>query len=288
MRRVMLAVVAAAAVAVAAVVAAVPARAEEGASVTAVGWWTSIPVTSAPEGGVAVGQGATGPTAVAALRLAVDEEPPTSAVLTLTEADGVNADGAVITVCPTPNQWEPVAAGPMEDAPKPECDSGSVDLERGADGAWTGDVASLLEPNTVSLMIVPKEPAPEEPPAAPFQASFDPPATSAPAAPSSSARPSTSPTTVARPATTVAPSFTAPPAPAVTVAPRAPAPAGDPPVAIGPAVTVPTNVAALPTVARAGEPRPWGQVLFFLVVATVAGTVAGVGRNQLRARRAAV
>ena len=273
-------------------VSAPDAGAAEGATITAVGWWTSVPVMSAPEGGVAVGRGGSGPIAVAALRFSVEEESPATAELTLTEADGIGADAATLQVCPTPNDWEPVAAGAMAEAPRPECGRGSVMLERADDGTWSGDVAPLLEPGQPSLMVLPGEAdAAESAPTPPFQLSFDPPALSAPAAatasPQADATPAPRPTPAptATPAPGPASSFSPPPLPAASAATTTTVPSPEPEptdeVAIGPSVALPTA-----TTATASEDRPWGQMLFFLVVSALAGTVAGVGRRQLRLRRA--
>jgi hypothetical protein len=271
-------------------VSAPDAGAAEGATITAVGWWTSVPVTSAPEGGVAVGRGGGDPIAVAAIQLSVDEELPTTAELTLTEADGVGADVATLQVCPTPNDWEPVAAGAMADAPRPECGRGSVTLERADDGTWSGDVASLLEPGQPSLMVLPGEADPaDSAPTPPFQLSFEPPALSAPAASTTTAQadptPAPRPAASATPAPTPASSFAPPPPPAAasvtTTTVSSPEPEPTDEVAIGPSVSFPTA-----TTAAAREDRPWGQMLFFLVISALAGTAAGVGRRQLRLRRA--
>ena len=269
-------------------VSAPDAGAADGATITAVGWWTSVPVLSAPEGGLAVGQGGSGPIAVAALRLSVDEVLPDKAQLTLTEADGVAADAATLQVCATPNDWEPVAAGSMDDAPKPECGRGSVVLERSADGTWSGDVASLLTEGQPSLMVLPGEAEAGGAPSAPFQVSFDPPELVAPAAAATAedtgSDPSPRPTPAASPTPAPTPSFSPPPAPAqpaVTTTVPSPDPEPTEEVAIGPSVALPTA----PT-SSSSEARPWGQMVFFLVISAAAGTAAGVGRRQLRLRRA--
>lgn len=268
-----------------------PATAAEGASITAVGWWTNIPVASAPEGGIAVGHGASGPSTVAALNIAVPGEVPLQATLRLTEADAVGADSAVIHVCPTPNNWEPEEGGSMEDAPKAEClEQGSSPLERGDDGTWTADVASLLDEDTVSLMVVPAEPqTDEEPPQGPFHVSFDPPVLDAPAPPSSDA----ATTTTTEPSSGGASSFTPPPRTQAPV-PTTAAPTAEPPASVEPeqrqeqeqAATAPAGRFPTQNGASGGDGRPWEQALFFVVVAAVAGTLAGVGRWQLRMRSA--
>ena len=266
------------------------ARAADGATITAVGWWTSVPVMTAPEGGLAVGRGGSGPIAVAALRLSVDEVLPDKAQLTLTEADGVGADVATLQVCPTPNDWEPVAAGSMDDAPKPECGRGSVVLERAADGTWSGDVASLLTEGQPSLMVLPGEAdGAEGAPSAPFQVSFDPPELVAPAAAAPAAgggdEPASRPSPAASPTPAPTSSFSPPSAPPTQAVVTTTVPSPDPEpteeVAIGPSVSLPTAPAS-----SSSEDRPWGQMVFFLVLSAIAGTAAGVGRRQLRLRRA--
>lgn len=129
------------------------------ASVGDVGWWTSSPAASAPEGGLAVSAGPGGTVSLGAVRIRLLVDRVDSARLALAEAGGLQASGAQLQVCPTPNAW---SAGPkqaMEEAPKAECDRTKAELSRSADGVWSADVAPLLsasdDDGEVSLMVVP-------------------------------------------------------------------------------------------------------------------------------------
>lgn len=133
---------------------------EAAASISDVGWWTSNPTATAPEKGIAVSAGPSGPITVAAVRVLLLADSIDTAALVLKEDGGVQASGAQLQVCTTPNAW---AGGPkqtMDKAPKPECDRAKAALARGADGTWRADVRTLLVPPSedqteVSLMIVP-------------------------------------------------------------------------------------------------------------------------------------
>lgn len=161
MRRTLFAIAAGATAAAVAVAAAVvPAFAE--ASISQIGWWTRNPIATAPEDGFAVARAPDGDLSVAALGVFSTGD-LTKATLILTEADTVNAGGAVLQVCFTPNEWSAGAKQRWADRPKAECDSGSAELRRNAtSGTWAGDVLSVLsaadeDASSVSMMIVPGE-----------------------------------------------------------------------------------------------------------------------------------
>lgn len=142
--------------ALALLIAAPAAHAHNGDHATAVGWWTSQPGASeAAENGFEVAAFAGEPVSIAALRFTVAGS-PTSATLTVAEADGATVTPATaLQACSTADPWEPEDPGAMGDAPKPDCTNG-VDLTRDeAAKTWTGDVGALLAGG--SLMIVPGE-----------------------------------------------------------------------------------------------------------------------------------
>lgn len=267
------------------------------ARIVEVGWWRSVGTSQPPEGGVAIGGNATGPTAVAAIRVSVPGGAPLTAELTLLEAGNVAGDGAALMLCPTSEPWKSVAGGSMDEAPAPDCARGEVPLERDEAGAWTAEVASLLTAETASLMIVPatsEEAADPLAGAAPFEVSFEPPTLVATAPPSESGdsfeRPSsggsfgTSPSSDERPPFAPIPidrgetAFAAPP---LGGAPVAEQPATDQ-VAIAPSAPVPTRAVSDP--GGGGGGRNWGQALSYTLMAAAIGGAAGVGRWQLRMR----
>ena len=144
--------------ALALLVVAPAAHAHNGDHATAVGWWTSQPgAAEAPENGFEVAAFAGEPVSVAALRFTV-EGSPTSATLTLTEAEGATVTPATaLQACTTADPWEPEDPGAMADAPKADCTNG-VDLTRDeAAKTWSGDVGALLAGG--SVMVVPGETA---------------------------------------------------------------------------------------------------------------------------------
>ena len=132
---------------------------EAGASISDVGWWTSNPAASAPEGGLAVSAGPSGTISVGAVRVLLLVDRVDEARLSLPEEGGLQAGGAQLQVCATPNAWSAGAKQPMAAAPKAECDGGKAELKRSPEGVWSADVSSLLTPDgderEVSLMVVP-------------------------------------------------------------------------------------------------------------------------------------
>lgn len=267
------------------------------AQIAEVGWWRSVAGSQPPEGGVAVGGNAAGPTAVAAIRVSVAGDAPLTAEVTLLEAGNIVGDTAGLVLCPTADEWTAAAGGSMDDAPAPDCESGSTPLNRDESGAWTAEVASLLTGETASLMIVPA-PADDSSAdplagAAPFEVSFEAPTLAATGAsggsgdgfeqPSSSGSFASSPSTDQRPPFAPIPidrgasGFTAPPPPG---APAPPAETDQ--VAISPSAPVPTR--ALSDPGGGGGGRPWGQAVSYTLLAAGIGGAAGVGRWQLRSR----
>ena len=153
------AVLALAAVVTLVLATAVAASAQAAASISAVGWWTTNPAASSPEGGLAVSAGPNGAISVSALRVQLSVDDIDAATLTLKEAGGVQQSNAQLQVCTTPNAWSSGPKQSFDKAPKPECDVEKAALARSPEGVWTADVSSLLasseDGEDVALMIVP-------------------------------------------------------------------------------------------------------------------------------------
>ncbi|MBI2168628.1 MAG: hypothetical protein HYU28_03880 [Actinobacteria bacterium] len=135
-------------------VGAVPRAAAEPA-VSEVGWWTSSPFASAPEGGVAVGNAPNGPSSVAAVRLDLGRGVTGAATLRLEEAGGFAQEVASIQACRGDDAWQAADGGPLEDAPEDRCGTSPVLLEE-TEGVWTVDVAALIGgDSTATVMLLP-------------------------------------------------------------------------------------------------------------------------------------
>jgi hypothetical protein len=151
-----------------------------GATVIELGWWTTTASTTTPAGGFQVGKTPDGAdSAVAAFRIRVDGE-VTKAILILVEgAGGQFKEGAGIDACPTTAAWTVASGGPIEQAPKAECDSAKVPLTRNPSaGTWTadllpllagksGEVSVVLRPGAVTTIAPPTPPAVPSPPVVP-------------------------------------------------------------------------------------------------------------------------
>jgi len=228
-------------VAVAAAVAATWALAGVGtadaAAVAEVGWWSRNPLSSAPDGGFAVGAAPDGPTAVAALRVDVGGGVDTLVVDVVPTADaGALGD---LEVCTAPDTWTAAAPGVLADAPATACEGDAVPFGRAGD-VWRADVSSLVRGSsgTVSLAVVPVAGAGT----VPFEVTFE-----APSATATGEAPAPAPSTGGALGGGASPPATAP----------APAPAFSPP---RPAVVAPvplgggaTGAAPTTTVAPAAE-----------------------------------
>lgn len=147
-------------VAAAGTVALVPVArsADADPTITAVGWWTRSPLAGAPEGGIAVSSAPDGPVTVAAVSLDLGEGGVTAAALEAVEVGGVAQSLATAMVCATPPGWAPAAGAPLEQAPHPACEAGSVPFTRNeASSTWRADLGALLLGKTgaVAVMVVP-------------------------------------------------------------------------------------------------------------------------------------
>jgi hypothetical protein len=126
--------------------------------VSQVGWWTRSPSPpTVPEGGSSVGAAPDGDLTVGAVLVDTGGGASGSSLRLVESSGGAGAEVAALQVCPTSATWAAEAGGAMADAPDGQCDAASVEMVRGADGTWTGDVQSLLEGKTgeVGLLVRP-------------------------------------------------------------------------------------------------------------------------------------
>lgn len=280
-----------------ALLVAAPAAAHNGDHATEVGWWTSQPgAAEAPDQGFEVAAFAGEPVSVAALRFTVSGS-PTSATLTLVEAEGATVTPATaLQVCSTADPWKPADPGAMGEAPKPDCTNG-VDLTRDeAAKTWTGDVGALLAAG--SLMVVPGEvPAGGAPLDPGFRLQLTEAALAVTAAPDISGSPAfaepggSGGSSSFSPSPSSSGSFSAPAAPLGSVE-AAPPPAPD-------AGTTPTTVVAeeapaegeevaFEGFAEGAEPvgggKPWARLLLLVPLSAVGGLASVYGKKALAQR----
>lgn len=269
--------------------------------ITDIGWWTRSPLSSAPEGGFAVGAAPDGATAVAALRVDVGGGVETL-LLEVEPASDAVALGS-LEVCVAPDTWAAASAGALDDAPTTVCEGASVPFARAGTGTgWRADVSSLVQSATgdVSLAVVPIAGSGT----VPYEVTFGPPAatatgaTAAPSTPTPSPSPSPSPAPSGSPSVSPAPSpspisagsgasrpvVTVPPA--SSAVPAAPPAAPDAPeVDDGAASTIELANAGILDDVTSSTPR-WGEALILVLIGF--GVGAGVyGVSRLSAGRAA-
>jgi hypothetical protein len=271
--------------------------------ITDVGWWSRNPLSSAPDGGFAVGSAPDGPTAVAALRfdlgggvetLVLDVTPTTDAVAL-----------ASLEVCVGDDGWTPESGGGWGDAPTTTCAGATVPFARAGDG-WRADVSSLVQGLTgsASIAVVPTSGSGTVPYEVRF-ADARAVATGARAAPSpDAAAPAPTAQVSAAPGPGPAPSPSPAPPPisgggalptpaAPPPAPSAPAadPAGDAAVAdVEPAEEEASSTfelanAGLLDDVGASDPR-WGEALVLVLIGLAVGA-AVYGSSRFSAARAA-
>lgn len=125
------------------------------------GWWNRLntgsplpaPTPPVPEGGLRVGGGLDGPTAVAAVRFAVAEG-EASSTLTLEIATETGGDEAVLLACANDRKWTPVENGPFPARPKDLCDQGNAVGKR--EGmSFTFEVGQLVDDGVLDVVLVP-------------------------------------------------------------------------------------------------------------------------------------
>ena len=264
-------------------------RAESGANVTEVGWWSRAPAATTPAGGgFEVADSPGGALSVAAIRVNVTAPSLTSARLVLPENN--QTGNGVLQVCTTASAWRPESPGMYDQAPAPDCGSAIAMVRDPAQPAWTAEVMPLLSggPREVSLMVVPG-PAPAPLPApAPFVVSLrgaeviSEAGAPLPDVGGSPPPPSAFDSTFGGASAVGSPSDFGVPAPL----PAAPVvvPASEQIVA-APAQTP----GRFPTRGDVGTPggganQPWGRLPFLTLAAAAVGAVSSVGRVQLRER----
>ena len=148
-----------------------------GARLATAGWWWRVQTgvlalpapPHVPEQGLAVGQAADGPTAISALRFALDSD-ETDPVLSLVVAESAAAADVGLVACPSAAPWFGVQAGGWDERPEAACSAGTVNGAESEDGAsWTFALAPLYDDGLLDVVIMPAEGS------APFEMSFEPP-----------------------------------------------------------------------------------------------------------------
>lgn len=267
-----------------------------------VGWWTRNPLSTAPDGGFAVGAAPDGVTAVAALRIDVGGGVETLVLEVQPAGDTVALSS--LEVCVAPETWTAAAPGPLDDAPATACEGDSVPFAEAGD-QWRADVSSLVQSTSgsVSLAVVPIAGSGT----VPYEVTFERPsarATGATAAPAPRGAPTPSPTPAPPPPPSATPSVNRAPAPpTISVGPTSPRPAVTVPPAAPAAPTAPAETPVPPAeqddasstieLASAGllddvassEPR-WGEALVLVLIGLVVGA-AVYGISRISASRAA-
>jgi hypothetical protein len=211
--------------------AASPAAAAEP---TELGWWwlgrpaavmpaLFAPVTEVPDGGLYVAVGSGGPTAISALRYAIDAD-ATTLTLVIASVTGTVA----IDACPAATPWVPAENGGWDQRPQPDCGalsvSGTVDE---AKRRVTFPVSSFQRSGILEVVLVPGASPDGGDPAA-FEVAFEPPdadsleTTTADAESTDVASGPIGPTAPDAPGFSPSLDFTTP-TPAATTAPAAPA-----------------------------------------------------------------
>lgn len=124
------------------------------AEVVEVGWWSRNPLSSAPEGGFAVGAAPDGPSAVAAVRidLAGGVDTLVLDVVPTTDAGSLGS----LQVCIGPDNWTAAARGALDDAPATTCEADPVPFGPAGE-RWRADASSLVQGSSgeVTLVVVP-------------------------------------------------------------------------------------------------------------------------------------
>ena len=147
------------------------------ASLQTAGWWWRAqtgafglpPPPHVPENGLAVGNGADGPTAISALRFTLDAD-EINPVLELVVAENLSGDGVALVACPATSQWFGTQAGNWAERPEAACPPGAAEGVASPDAtSWTFELGRLHADAPVDVVILPAEAS------APFEVSFEPP-----------------------------------------------------------------------------------------------------------------
>jgi hypothetical protein len=140
-------------------------------AVTSGWWWREQPADGVlpppphvPQRGLRVASDASGPSAVAAVRIAL---PPgeTNPVLTLDVAAGATGT-AVLNACPVKATWKPVSGGAWSSRPEPDCVGGVAVGTTSADGTTVVFDLSPVAPSGDGAVDVVVFPAPQALPVA--------------------------------------------------------------------------------------------------------------------------
>jgi len=297
-----------------------------GGSITKVGWWTRSPAARAPDGGFNVGNAADGPVSVAAVEVSSSTGlKRATLVLTEEGGIQADSAKLAVCATPNEwdaGAAQPMADAPKAECDSGQVEL----ARNASSSTWAADVSSLLsdieDEGVVSLMIVPSGAAAV--PVA-FEVRFQKPELSSEVSASSSSTDfssefssgdgsssfgssdsgssssaggfsnstgnSSSDLSTFGPTTFNSSATVAPVAPtAADGAAGAVSPAGDGAAGGTTATTAPAELAALPTQAGTGAAVGGGnhavQALFFVFLATIAGTAAGAGRWFVRNRTA--
>jgi hypothetical protein len=130
------------------------------------GWWwiaqsgaAAVPSPpTVPPGGLMVGAGPGGATAIAALRFELDPDQGSPVVTLAVAPNGdVNGAGAALAACPAASMWASAYAGAWESKPASTCGR-AVRGVRSADGlTWTFGLASVVVDNVIDVVLEPQE-----------------------------------------------------------------------------------------------------------------------------------
>jgi len=125
------------------------------------GWWDRnadalLPALDPPpDGALRVANDPTGPSAVAAVRFALDDGEADPTLVLRTADDPVPADAGFVA-CPATSDWEPADGEPLDDAPSADCDGSAALGAVAADGASVSfDLSTFPDGPTFDVVISP-------------------------------------------------------------------------------------------------------------------------------------
>lgn len=147
----------------------------DAAQMNTAGWWWRAqtgaagvpPPPHVPANGLAVGTAPDGPTAVTAVRFALEDD-EIDPVLTLTTAEQFAAGQVELVACLSGGPWFGVQAGNWEERPEAACDRAAVNGVTSPDGtAWTFALSPLYADGLLDVVILAAEGSD------PFEVSFE-------------------------------------------------------------------------------------------------------------------
>jgi hypothetical protein len=118
-----------------------------------VDWWTRDATVTAPSGGFAVAADVDGATAVAAVRIRIDQAVNGAVLL----APPAHIDPATaIVACPAATGWADAQGGDLGSAPKADCARASAPFTASGD-RWRADLRGLIgnDPGTYGIVLLP-------------------------------------------------------------------------------------------------------------------------------------